>query len=95
MTETLAARLRAILEEYRGRVTAGGHPEALPERVLTLVRGAPDEGALPEDLAPIHAAARNYWAMLDSLPEDSPDPLDQEMVLDELIDALYHFYGMR
>ena len=97
MTDELAERLRALLEEYRSRVTAGGHPKELPDRILALVRDVPAGQPPPKDLEGLHTAALHYWNTFDGLPEgqQDPDPLDLEMVCDEVIDALYEYYGVR
>ena len=97
MTEKAAKELRAILEEHRGRMTSGGHPKELPDRVLALVHDFPTGQPMPKDLKQLYAAALRYWSIFDRLPEGQrePDPLDLEMVGDEFIDALYAFYELR
>lgn len=97
MTEAVADKLRNILEEYRSRMKSGGHPKELPDLILALARDFPDERQMPEDLEPLYAAARHFWTTHEQMPEgeQEPDPLDMEMVCDEVIDALYEFYGMR
>jgi hypothetical protein len=97
MTENVAEELRAILEEYRGRMTSGGHPEELPERILALVHDAPAGQPMPRDLEQLYLAALHYWSIFDDQPggEQEPDPVDLEMACDEFIDALYHFYELR
>ena len=97
MTEEVAKELRAILEEYRSQVTSGGHPKELPERVLALVHDFPGGQPMPKDLEQLYVAALRYWNVFDHLPEGErePDPLDLEMVCDELIDAFYGFYELR
>ena len=97
MTEEVAERLKAILEEYHSRMKAGRHPKELPDRILALVRNSPADEPMPKDLEQVYAAALHYWNFLDDLTEGDrePDPLDLEMVCDELIDALYDFYEVR
>ena len=93
MAEQTAEKLREILEAYRSRMKSGGHPKELPEQILTLARDFPGERQMPENLEPLYAAAQRYWNAHDQM--NDPDPLDLEMVLDEVIDALYEFYGLR
>lgn len=97
MTEDVAEGLRRILNEYQGLMKSGGHPKELPDRILALVHDSPGEHAMPKDLEKIYAAASHYWIVFDQSPEcgREPDPLDLEMVCDELIDALYKFYELR
>ena len=97
MAKNVANELREILEEYRGRMKTGGHPKELPDRILILARDFPDARQMPDDLEPLYTAARQFWNTYDQMPEGErePDPLDLEMVCDEVIDALYDFYGLR
>ncbi len=97
MTDEVAERLRKILEEYRSRMKSGGHPKELPDRILALVRDFPAEQPMPKDLEALYTAASHYWNTFDQMPEGDrePDPLDLEMVCDEVIDALYSFYELR
>ena len=94
MTEEVAEKLRKILEEYRSRMTSGGHPKELPDRILALARELPAEQPMPKDLERLYAAAVHYWDTFDQMPDgdQEPDPIDLEMVCDEVIDALYDFY---
>lgn len=89
MTEDVADKRRKIHEEYRRRMNSGGHPKESPDLILALVRD------FPKDLEPLYRATQHYWNIYDQMPEGDPDPLDLEMVCDEVIDALYEFYGMR
>ncbi len=97
MTDEVAERLRKILEEYRSHMKSNGHPKELPDRILALVRDFPTEQPMPKDLEGLYAAALHYWNTFDQMPEGDrePDPLDLEMVCDEVIDELYKFYGVR
>lgn len=97
MTDDVAEKLRNVLEEYRGRMKSGGHPKELPDRILALVRSFPTGQEMPPDLEKLYAAALRYWNTLDRMPEGvgEPDPLDLEMVCDEVIDELYKFYEIR
>jgi hypothetical protein len=97
MTEDVAEKLRNILEEYRGRMKIGDHPKELPDRILALARDFPGDRKMPRDLEPLYAAAQHFWNTYEQLPEGerAPDPLDLEMVCDEVIDALYDFYELR
>ena len=97
MTDDLAEKLRSLLEEYRSRMKAGGHPKELPDRILALVRDVPAASPIPKDLETLHAAALHYWNVFEQLPEgqQDPDPLDLEMICDEIIDALYEYYDLR
>ncbi len=97
MTEEVAEKLRKILEEYRSRMKSGGHPKELPDRILALTRELPAEQPMPKDLERLYAAAVHYWDTFDQMPDgdQEPDPIDLEMVCDEVIDALYDFYEMR
>ncbi len=94
MTEEVAEKLRKILEEYRSRMKSGGHPKELPDRTLAFARELPAEQPMPKDLERLYAAAVHYWDTFDQMPdgEQEPDPIDLEMVCDEVIDALYDFY---
>lgn len=89
-----AETLRTLLESYRARMQEGGHPKELPDRILALVRDTPAGGDASSDLRRLIAAAAHYWALYANLASDDeePDPLDLEMVNDELIDALYDYY---
>lgn len=89
-TETL----RTLLDSYRTRMRKGGHPKALPDRILALVRDTPAGGDTPADLQRLVAAAEHYWSLYADRASDDeePDPLDLEMVADELIDAVYDYY---
>lgn len=94
MPSDCAERLTALLETYRGQMREGGHPPELPDRILALVRDTPPrEGAPPpRDLERLIAAAGHYWRLHVDAGDDEPDPLDLEMINDELIDALYDYY---
>ena len=50
-----------------------------------------------KDLERLYAAAVHYWDTFDQMPDgdQEPDPIDLEMVCEEVIDALYDFYEMR
>lgn len=52
---------------------------------------------MPKDLERLYAAAVHYWDTFEQMPhgDQEPDPIDLEMVCDEVIDALYDFYEMR
>ncbi len=97
MTGHVAEKLRNLLEDYRGRMKSGGHPKELPDKILALARDFPSERKMPEDLQPLYAAARHYWDTYGETQgsDRPPDPLDVELVCDEVIDALYEFYGLR
>lgn len=86
--------LQTLLESYRDRMKQGGHPKELPDRILALVRDTPAGGDAPDNLRRLSAAAAHYWCLYADLAADDgePDPLDLEMVNDELIDALYDYY---
>jgi len=94
MSTEVVERLRTILEENRGRMEMGGHPKDLPDQILAVVRQFPTDQPMPDNLKKLYAAASRYWNVFD--PSDrEPDPIDFEMVCDELIDALYEFYELR
>jgi len=91
MTSGLAERLQALLEPYRQQMRAGGHPPHLPDRVLALLRDEfAGECEMPEKLQRLIDAAKHYWDLHGD--GGDPDPLDLEMINDELIDALYDYY---
>jgi hypothetical protein len=94
MSTEVVERLRTILEENRDRMRLGGHPKDLPDQILALVKQFPTDQPVPDDLKELHAAASHYWSVFDQ-PDQEPDPIDFEMVCDELIDALYKFYELR
>ena len=94
MSTEVVERLRTILEENRGRMQSGGHPEDLPDQILALVHQCPTDQPIPDDLKKLYAAASHYWTVFDQ-GDREPDPIDFEMVCDELIDALYEFYELR
>ena len=90
MPETRCDALRALLNSYRAQMRDGGHPAALPDRILALVRDTAAGDDTPADLQRLIAAAEHYWQL--HADDNDPDPLDLEMVNDELIDALYDYY---
>ena len=94
MSNERAETLRTLLDSYRARMAEGGHPKELPDRVLALVRDAPASGDAPAELRRLIAAAEHYWSLYADPASDNvePDPLDLELVSDELIDALYDYY---
>lgn len=94
MSAEVVEQLRKILEENRGRMQSGDHPKDLPDEILALVHRFPPDQPVPDDLKKLHAAASHYWKVFDQ-GDREPDPIDFEMVCDELIDALYEFYELR
>lgn len=94
MSTEVVERLRTILEENRDHMQSGGHPKALPDQILALMRQVPADQPMPDDLKKLYAAASHYWHVFDK-GDREPDPIDYEMVFDEFIDALYEFYELR
>jgi len=91
MASSVTERLQALLEPYRQQMRAGGHPPELPDRVLALLRDdVPADREVPSKLRRLIDAAAHYWDLHAEV--DDPDPLDLEMINDELIDSLYDYY---